>query len=240
MNRAKRCIRRLGIACVIGMLLAGAPPVWAHATEVPACEVGSRVHPVDPELEPERVLLDLAWRLPPGYAPSDLVPVSEAGFEGTLRVRRVLIDDLRAMREAAEADGVRLAIQSAYRSESYQADVHARWVASLGAEAAARVSARPGHSEHQLGVAVDLRSERGPPAWELDDWSRTLEGAWVAAHAHRFGFVISYPRDAQTLSCYDFEPWHLRWVGQSRAAEAAASGLPYRAWLYLNDPPPPP
>ena len=209
----------------------------AWATAAPPCTIDALVTALDPDAYPERIVLDSAWRLPPGYAPTDLVPVSLAGFASDLLLRAIVIDDLRALRDAAEADGVHLAVQSAYRSEAYQDQVHQGWVRLLGAERAAAVSARAGHSEHQLGTALDLRSADGPPAWDLDDWATTAEGAWVAEHAARFGFVVSYPRGARDVTCYDYEPWHLRWVGRAAAADASASGLAYRAWLYLHHPP---
>lgn len=203
----------------------------------PPCEVGERVLAGDPASEHATLLLDLLWRLPPGFEPPDLVPVRQAGFPSDLQVRAVVVDDLRAMREAAEADGLTLAVQSAYRSEAYQDQVHRGWVALLGAEQAALTSARPGHSEHQLGTAVDLRSADGPPAWDLEDWALTPEGAWVAVHAHRFGFLISYPMGSLATTCYDYEPWHLRWVGRELAAEVHASDLPLRAYLHAHHPP---
>lgn len=191
----------------------------------------------DPMQDHATLVLDLLWRLPPGFEPTDLVRLREAGFDSDLWVRAVVIDDLRAMREAAETEGLGLAVQSAYRSETYQDQVHRGWVALLGADQAAMTSARPGHSEHQLGTAIDLRSADGPPAWDLDDWALTPEGAWVVAHAHRFGFLVSYPMGSQAITCYDYEPWHLRWVGKALAAEVHATGLPLRAYLYAHQPP---
>lgn len=205
---------------------------WA----APPCSIGDRITPYDPDLHPAQVMLDPSTRLPPGYAPNDLRSVGEAGFAGTHSVRDILIDDLRALKEAADAAGMALAIQSAYRSEAYQRNVHAVWVERLGAERAALISARAGHSEHQLGTAIDLRSANGPPAWDLDDWALTPEGGWVALHAFEFGFVISYPAGAREVTCYDYEPWHLRWVGRETAAAVRASGLPYREWLYTQHP----
>jgi zinc D-Ala-D-Ala carboxypeptidase len=221
-------------AVVVGSVIA-AP---ALAQVVPPCSVDERIVTIDADAMPALVLVDPAWRLPPGYAPRDLVPVAEAGFAGEHLVRAIVVDDLRDLRDAAEAAGVRLAVQSAYRSEAYQARVHEGWVRQLGAARAADVSARAGHSEHQLGTAVDLRSAAGPPAWELADWAATPEGAWVAAHAHRFGFVVSYPRGGEATSCYAYEPWHLRWVGRETAAAATAAAVAYRVWLYLHHPPP--
>jgi D-alanyl-D-alanine carboxypeptidase len=209
----------------------------AMTMAAPPCGIAELITPLNPDTQPAWVLVDPSYRLPAGYAPGDLMPVSAAGFSGDFKLRAVVIDDLRALREAALAAGVRLAIQSAYRSEDYQRTVHAVWVERLGAERAALVSARAGHSEHQLGTALDLRSADGPPAWDLDDWAETPEGGWVARNAHTFGFVISYPRNGREASCYDYEPWHLRWVGRETAAAAEASGLAYRAWLYAHHPP---
>ena len=247
--------RRVGGA-LVALLLGGfavtvvAQDASVAAPPAPDCMVADRVLDADPDTDADVLLLDLEWRLPEGYAPRDLVGVARAGFEGDHRVRVAVVEDLRALREAAAADGVHLAVQSGYRSETYQAQVYAGWQAALGAERAARVSARPGHSEHQLGTAIDLRSADGPPAWDLDDWATTAEGGWVAEHAIEFGFVVSYPRDALATACYDYEPWHLRWVGRDVAARyadavdvagrangRATEAVPFRVWLHLEHPP---
>jgi zinc D-Ala-D-Ala carboxypeptidase len=151
-------------------------------------------------------------------------------------VRTVVIDDLRALREAAEAgrapgDAVGLP------QRGVPGPVHEGWVRQLGAERAAEVSAAPATPSTSSGPPSTCARPTGPPAWELDDWATTPEGAWVAEHAHRFGFVVSYPRDARAESCYDYEPWHLRWVGRTAAAAAAAAEVPYRLWLLLHHPP---
>jgi zinc D-Ala-D-Ala carboxypeptidase len=203
----------------------------------PPCTVGDAVVAGDPDRDHATLVLDAHHRLSADYEPSDLVSVAAAGFAGAHLLRAVVIEDLAALRTAAVAEGVALAVQSAYRSFAYQEQVHARWVAALGAERARRVSARPGHSEHQLGTAVDFTTDGGPPPWELADWAQTPEGAFLEAHAHRFGFVMSYPRDAEARSCYDYEPWHYRWVGRDLAAAVHASGEPLRAYLFTHFPP---
>ena len=98
------------------------------------------------------------------------------------------------------------------------------WVSVGGYEQALRTSARAGHSEHQLGTAIDVTSEGGAPPWEYADWATTPAGAWMAANAWRYGFVMSYPRGAYDVTCYDYEPWHYRYVGRDLAAEITASG----------------
>ena len=210
----------------------GAPP-----TDPPLCSYGDTVLAGDPWNDHAQLPLDTTYRLPETPDPPDLVSVRVAGFDSDHRVRAVLVDDLRALHMAAEAAGVALAVQSAYRSYAYQRQVFDGWVARLGEAQALRVSARPGHSEHQLGTAIDFRSRGGAPPWDLDDWGRTPEGEWLLAHAHRFGFVLSYPAGEEARTCYDYEPWHYRWVGREQAAQVHAAGVPLRVWLWRQGPP---
>jgi zinc D-Ala-D-Ala carboxypeptidase len=178
-------------------------------------------------------ILDRSYALPSDHVPPDLVPAVRAGFggeQGSKLVRAVLIDDLAAMREAWQAGGLRVEIQSAYRSYPNQAATFHHWVATYGREGALIRSARPGHSEHQLGTAVDFTS----PGWlgRVGDWGvETAEGAWMAENAWRFGFVMSYPRGSMSQTCFSYEPWHYRWIGRAAAAEWMESGLPLRTFL---------
>jgi len=204
---------------------------------LPECEYGDRVIAGDPWRDHAELLLDTSFRLPDTPDPPDLVSVRAAGFASDHLVRALLIDDLSALNRAARAAGVRLAVQSAYRSYGYQAQVFAGWVAQLGRERALRVSARPGHSEHQLGTAIDLRSADGPAPWDVADWGATPDGAWLLENAHRFGFVLSYPAGEEARTCYDYEPWHYRWVGREQAAAVHAAGEPLRVWLWRHHPP---
>jgi zinc D-Ala-D-Ala carboxypeptidase len=227
---ALRAVARASAIALIGAL-------GAIATAAPECRYDDVVLTGDLMRDAVTLLVDPIHRLPADAEPTDLVRVQRAGFASDHLVRAVLLDDLRALREAAVAEGHALAVQSAYRSYAYQRRVFDGWVARLGRERALRVSARPGHSEHQLGTAIDFRSADGPPAWELADWGATPEGAWLAAHAHRFGFVLSYPAGKESFTCYDYEPWHYRWVGSEAAAAIHASGITLREWLYRHHPP---
>ena len=227
-----RALPRL-LAALAALLLAGA----AAAEELPACAYEDRPALVTAYDDHVLTVLDTVFALPPDYEPPDLVPVSRAfpptyDGGGQLSVRAVVLEDLAALLRDAEAAGVRLAVQSAYRSYDYQVRTFQYWVENDGYEAALATSARPGHSEHQLGTAVDLRSYSGPPAWELEDWAATPEGAWVVANAHRYGFVMSYPRGESDVTCYAYEPWHYRWVGRETAAAIHLSGVTPREYLW--------
>jgi D-alanyl-D-alanine carboxypeptidase len=178
-------------------------------------------------------LVDTILRVPKSYVPPDLVPVGQAGIAGHGKVRAVMIDDLRAMAEAAAAAGNGIGVQSAYRSYTDQQAVFASWTAQLGYAQALKVSARPGHSEHQLGLAIDFRSDPGGSPF-TGSWGQTPAGSWMRQHAWEYGFIRSYPPNDQDVTCYASEAWHYRYVGRDLAAAIHASGLTTRGYLWAN------
>ncbi|MGH2385971.1 MAG: M15 family metallopeptidase, partial [Candidatus Limnocylindria bacterium] len=179
------------------------------------------------------VVLDRTYALPAEYVPGDLVPATTAGLtgaSGTKLVRAALVDDLEAMADAWESAGLSISIDSAYRSHASQAATFATWVARLGPAEAMERTARPGHSEHQLGTALDLTS----PGWSgrFGDWAvDSAEGAWMAEHGWEHGFVLSYPAGGRDDTCFSYEPWHYRWIGREAAATHRESGLDLRLFL---------
>jgi D-alanyl-D-alanine carboxypeptidase len=202
----------------------------------PACAEADVVVPNNPTTDWATVLIDTARMLPDWYGPPDLHNIADAGFPFTdgLAVRNIVLDDLGALREAAAGNGTPLSIIAAYRSFARQADLFERRVDELGdSEAGSRV-ARPGHSEHQLGTTIDVTTEG---ATDVDQsWGATSTGQWVATNAHKYGFLLSYPLDASERTCYDYEPWHLRYVGRDLAAQVIESGLSLREYLWQLDP----
>jgi D-alanyl-D-alanine carboxypeptidase len=130
-----------------------------------------------------------------------------------------VIDDLRAMTRAARADGTRLTVRSAFRSYDDQIRTVESLEDAYGHAWTARSAAQPGHSEHQLGTALDLDGG----------------DAWLADHAWRHGFVVSYPPErSPRFTCYKPEPWHVRYVGRDRARAVHESGLSLREWLWIH------
>jgi D-alanyl-D-alanine carboxypeptidase len=181
----------------------------------------------------KRTLVDTNLRLGKGYRPPDLVSVSNAGIEGSGQLRAIVIDDLRAMARAARKAGAGIAIRSAFRSYSQQVAVFNGWVAKSGYQQALLYSARPGHSEHQLGTTADFRSaSSATPPWGYSDWATTKSGRWMQQNAWKYGWVLSYPKGKQKIVCYGYEPWHWRYVGRELAAEIRESGLPLRTFLW--------
>lgn len=136
---------------------------------------------------------------------------------------------LEDMFAGAKEEGIQLAIVSGYRSYSKQASIYSRKKASQGQEAADRVSARPGTSEHQLGLAMDL-AKKGSSQLNTG-FGKTKEGQWVSANAHKYGFIVRYPQEYEDVTGYMYEPWHVRYVGKELAQEIYESGLPMEIYM---------
>jgi putative cell wall-binding protein len=182
----------------------------------------------------QRTLVDTMLMVGTDYHPSDLVDTSKAGLNGGHATRTHVVADLKAMTDAARAAGRPIQVQSAFRSYATQQTTFQHWVNVGGYEQALRTSARPGHSEHQLGTTFDFTSLGGRPPWDYADWAATPAGGWMAANAWKYGFVLSYPRNSFAKVCYEYEPWHFRYLGKPLAAEVRASGLTLREWLWLK------
>ncbi|MEE8346375.1 MAG: M15 family metallopeptidase [Dehalococcoidia bacterium] len=173
------------------------------------------------------MIVDKEHGLPSAYVPPSLVEIPPEwmapGLPSRL-LRKEAAEALIVMLRAARAEGHELRASSAYRSYEEQATTFRYWIDQLGEEEARRVSAPPGHSEHQLGTTVDLTS--ASVGWQLEQrFGQTPEGQWLAAHAHEYGFPLSYPQGVEEITGYTYEPWHFRYIGQDQAASWAQSGL---------------
>jgi D-alanyl-D-alanine carboxypeptidase len=179
-------------------------------------------------------LVDTILRVPRSYVPPDLTSVTAAGLGGSAQVRALLIPDLTDMAAAAKSAGNPLGVASAYRSYTTQQTVFQGWVNKSGLKLARLYSARPGHSEHQLGLAVDFKSAGGSAPWDGPDWGQSPAGSWLRVHAWEYGFIQSYPKGKRSKTCYDYESWHFRYLGRDEAAAVHASGLTLREYLWAN------
>jgi D-alanyl-D-alanine carboxypeptidase len=104
------------------------------------------------------------------------------------------------------------------------------WEARSGYEQALKFSARPGHSEHQLGTTVDFTTAPGVPL--STRFGDSPAGKWLARNGWKYGFIMSYPEGKKKVSCYGYEPWHWRYFGRELAAEIHESGQVPRRFLY--------
>ncbi|MEX0626821.1 MAG: M15 family metallopeptidase [Chloroflexota bacterium] len=224
----------LATAVLFGSLATSPPWTAAAGATLPACAYKDVLTPLRSYTVWRTTLLDTTYMLPSTYYPGDLVSTSGAGLNSGYGVRSLVITDLKAMATAAKGAGAPLAVQSAFRSYATQASTFSYWVSVAGYSQALLTSARAGHSEHQLGTSIDFRSSGGSAPWNYTDWATTATGKWLAANGWRYGFVMSYPKGKQALSCYAYEPWHYRYVGRVQAKQIHDSGLTSREWLWRS------
>lgn len=180
------------------------------------------------------ILVNKDNALPAWYEPSDLtVPDIPFSFSEDLpkkRMRKEAATAVENLFAQAEQEGLELVGVSAYRSYRRQAEIFAYNVKAVGETEANRVSARPGESEHQTGLAIDVSS----PAvgYQLsEEFGDTKEGRWLRANAHRHGFIIRYPKNKEQITGYQYEPWHLRYVGPKIAGEIYKNGITLEEYL---------
>jgi D-alanyl-D-alanine carboxypeptidase len=154
---------------------------------------------------------------PVNWEPSDLVEVN--GYY----LRAEAASHMVSMMDAASTAGVPFMISSAYRSYNDQVSTYATWVSVNGSVAAAdAVSARPGYSEHQTGLAADLKVNN---SCVLECVGTRAQYTWLVAHAAEYGFVQRYPEGLTSITGYDTESWHWRYVGVTVAKDMKARGI---------------
>jgi zinc D-Ala-D-Ala carboxypeptidase len=168
------------------------------------------------------VLINKVNKLPNDYQPKDLMyPDIPFTFEQKAEKRQMRAVAGSAIEELfanAKQDGVLLLGVSAYRSHDSQTDLFNYYVDRDGYEAASTFSAVPGTSEHETGLAIDVTGGNGECAAE-DCFAGTLEADWLQDRAAEFGFIIRYPKGKDSITGYQYEPWHLRYVGKAIAKE---------------------
>lgn len=161
---------------------------------------------------------------PSDYAAPDLVETPVAHVNDPT-LRKEAADQIVAMfAQYTTETGNQMQAQSAYRSYSVQVGVYNGWVSSLGQAGADKTSARPGFSEHQTGLAMDISAV--PNTCPLKAcFADTNQGQWLAANAYKWGFILRYPNGLTNITGYEFEPWHYRYVGIALATEMHNTGI---------------
>jgi D-alanyl-D-alanine carboxypeptidase len=162
-----------------------------------------------------------------GYVPPDLVDLrgdipNPYGYP----LRQEAADALASMADAATAEiGQQLVAQSGYRAYDIQEIVYNRYVAQLGTAGADLTSARPGYSEHQTGMAIDILATGSGCSLDGPCFGDTTAGQWLTANAYRFGYLLSYPADKTPVTGYEYEPWHFRYIGVDLSTEMHNQGV---------------
>ena len=179
-------------------------------------------------------LVNKSYALPSDYEPHDLVvpdvrfPFTE--FHEKKQLRKEAAIALEELFSAADREGIELFAVSGYRSYERQEAIFAAYVEQHGEEHANTFSARAGESEHQTGLVMDVSSQ--DVGFDLvTEFGETKAGKWVAENAHKYGYIIRYPKGKEHITKYQYEPWHLRYVGVNAATEIYENDLTLEEYL---------
>lgn len=169
------------------------------------------------------LIANKTYSLPDTFIPTDPAqPVTSERSNTSLD--KTLMENYEIMRRDASNLGLNIYIASGYRSYNYQLNLYNRYVSQDGKAAADTYSSRAGHSEHQTGLCFDLNSVE-------DSFQYTSEGKWVNDNCYKYGFCIRFPKGKESYTGYQYEPWHLRYVGVELATKLYNNG----DWISLEE-----
>lgn len=180
----------------------------------------------DPSLN-ERVNVNKFYALSSDYTPENLKNISldySYGNEGDNKLVDYAYDAFIDLWDAAHEEGFYLMVNSSYRDYASQEAVYNDYKTSLGERRANEIAARPGHSEHQTGLVVDMTSTTEPNA---ESFSDSEAYKWLQKHAHEYGWIERYPEDKTYITGYSPESWHWRYVGKDVAKVIHDEGITY-------------
>lgn len=182
------------------------------------------------------ILVNKTHPLPEDYEPADLVPVNipfaHVGNDSRNYMRRPAAEALETMFRDAEAAGLHPIGVSGYRSYERQKNIYTSNLAVKGEMHTSLYSAKPGQSEHQTGLAMDISSPSVQSALTTDV-ENTPEGRWLRENAAAYGFILRYPAGKEHITGYAYEPWHFRYVGKNLAAYLKKEGLTLEEYYQL-------
>lgn len=161
------------------------------------------------------------------YKPDDLVTVEE-----NFMVRKEVKDAYQKMSQQAQQEGLSFHMNSAYRSYQSQQQVYQEYQQKFGQSYADKYASRPGYSEHQTGLAIDITTRRV----RFNSFDETEEYKWLQAHAHEYGFILRFPKGLEKITGYHYEPWHYRYVGVEAATKIKQENITFEEYyaFYVN------
>ena len=159
------------------------------------------------------VLVNKNNQLPKDYIPNNLEVLDVKYAYENKHLQKEAKEMFERLSSDASLIGYRIVATSTYRNYDYQNDLYNFYVKDKGLEYADKCSARPGHSEHQTGLAVDVEGSNA----SYDDFEESIEFNWMKENAHKYGFILRYPKGKEKITGFKYEPWHYRYVGKEVA-----------------------
>ena len=163
-------------------------------------------------------------KLPDNYEIDDLVVLDNEYSNKGEKVRKVIYNDLKKMFDDAKKDNINLNVISGFRTYEKQDTLFNNSIKKNGIDHALIYSAKPGYSEHQLGLAIDINSVE-------ENFKNTNEYKWLKNNSYKYGFIERYPKDKEFITGHGYEPWHYRYLGIDIATKIYQEGITYEEYL---------
>lgn len=172
------------------------------------------------------MLTNKYYKLPDNYVPDDLVNIPLKYYYGDKKQIRSDVYDafVNMWNDAYQSDNIYLIVVSAYRSEAKQKETYDYYVKVKGTKYADGIAARPGYSEHQTGLALDIYSKENASS---ETFQNSKAYFWLLENAYKYGFILRYPENKTNITGYKYESWHYRYVGVELASKVHESGLTF-------------
>lgn len=175
------------------------------------------------------VLVNKFYYLDENYTPDKLEEIDNKYSVAGKYLVNVAKISFESLAKKASEEGLKIRAVSTYRSYSYQTTLYNNYVSQDGVENADKYSARPGFSEHQTGLAVDIDNKVS----SYNNFENTKEFSWMKENAHKYGFILRYPKDKEYITGYIYEPWHYRYVGIDIATFIYQNNLTYEEYYFM-------
>ena len=186
---------------------------------------------INSDLDNILILVNKYNGLPEDYEPSDMVTVTSSGENGDVYMRQEAAQAFENLIAAGSQIGLTISACSAFRSYDYQYNLYYNGVANYGEEYADAYWTRPGFSEHQTGLSVDVRLDGD--CSDLDAARYSTNYSWFLEHLHDYGFILRYPDDKEEYTLISPESWHIRYVGVDVATYCYENNLCFDEYCAL-------
>ena len=173
-----------------------------------------------------KILVNKYYYLDEDYIPENLEKISTTYALSDMRMVKEAKEAFEEMAKAAKKEKLNIIAMSTYRSYEYQVDLYNRYKKQDGEEKADTYSGRPGHSEHQTGLAADIYNGQT----NYTSFEKTKEFTWMSDHAHEYGFILRFPKDKEKETGYEYESWHYRYVGKEIATYIKENNISFEEY----------
>lgn len=180
------------------------------------------------ELNKPTIIVNKYIKLPSTYTPKNLEKINKEFSSKEILLEKTTKLNFENLAKDAKNNNLNIIAISGYRSYDYQTNLYNNYLKKDSKNNVDTYSARPGHSEHQTGLAIDISNNQVP----YTQFDTTKEYLWLEENSYKYGFIIRYPKYKEHITGYNYEPWHIRYVGYEIAEYIMKNNITYEEYYY--------